>query len=95
MPSLLWPWAIAVPVGFGIGLWTSAPGGAIASRASAAAGATCSRALLDGVGILHTLIRSPRTYAGAWLGIAFYWAADIAPSTAACGPSASTRAPAR
>jgi uncharacterized membrane protein YbhN (UPF0104 family) len=77
LPSLLWPWAIAVPVGFGFGLWASAPrrrdrlsriGG---RRRELLAG------LLDGVGILHTLLRSPRTYAGAWLGTAAYWAADI------------------
>ena len=27
--------------------------------------------------MLRTLIRSPRRYAGAWLGTALYWAADI------------------
>src|ERR1051326_7093278 len=26
LPSLLWPWAIAVPVGLGLALWASAPG---------------------------------------------------------------------
>ena len=25
MASLLWPWAIAVPLGFGFGLWASVP----------------------------------------------------------------------
>jgi uncharacterized membrane protein YbhN (UPF0104 family) len=78
MPSLLWPWAIAVPVGFAFGLWASVPrriervrriwGGRLRSLAHP----------LDGVGVLHTLIREPRTYAGAWLGTALYWAADIA-----------------
>ncbi len=76
-PSLLWPWAIAVPVGFGFGLWASAP--SRRERLSRMRGRRRDllAGLLDGVGILHTLIRSPRTYAGAWFGIAFYWAADI------------------
>jgi uncharacterized membrane protein YbhN (UPF0104 family) len=34
--------------------------------------------VLEGIGELHTLIRHPRLYAGAWLGAALYWAADIA-----------------
>src|SRR5205823_4222920 len=29
------------------------------------------------VGVLHTLISHPRKYAGAWIGTALYWAADI------------------
>jgi uncharacterized membrane protein YbhN (UPF0104 family) len=33
--------------------------------------------LLDGVGVLHTLLRDPKGYMGAWLGTALYWAADI------------------
>jgi uncharacterized membrane protein YbhN (UPF0104 family) len=77
LPSLLWPWAIAVPVGFGFGLWASAPGRR--ERLSRIRGRRRAllAGLLDGVGILHTLIRSPRRYAGAWLGTALYWAADI------------------
>jgi uncharacterized membrane protein YbhN (UPF0104 family) len=77
LPSLLWPWALAVPVGFGAGLWASMPG----RRERLARIGGRRRAwladALDGVGILHTLIRSPRGYAGAWLGTALYWAADI------------------
>jgi uncharacterized membrane protein YbhN (UPF0104 family) len=78
MPSLLWPWAIAVPVGFGIGLWMSAP--KRRDRMSRIRGRRREwlASLLDGMGVLHTLIREPRKYAGAWFGGAFYWAADIA-----------------
>lgn len=77
LPSLLWPWAVLVPAGFGFGLWVSASpsvqrwlraGGQARGRAADA---------LEGIGVLRTLIRSPRTYAGAWLGTALYWAADI------------------
>jgi uncharacterized membrane protein YbhN (UPF0104 family) len=33
--------------------------------------------VLEGVSVLHELGRSPRRYAGAWIGTALYWAADI------------------
>ncbi len=78
MPSLLWPWAIAVPLGFAFGLWASQP-----HRIKRLARVHWLRhdwliRALEGVGVLHILIRTPRRYAGAWLGTALYWAADIA-----------------
>jgi uncharacterized membrane protein YbhN (UPF0104 family) len=78
MASLLWPWAIAVPVGFAFGLWATTP-----ARLERLTGVRFMRRewlayMLEGVGVLHTLIRDRRTYAGAWLGTALYWAADIA-----------------
>ena len=77
MASLLWPWAIAVPVGLGLALWASAPGrrerlARIGGRRRAWLGD-----VLDGVGVLHELIAHPVRYWGAWVGTAFYWAADI------------------
>jgi uncharacterized membrane protein YbhN (UPF0104 family) len=77
MPSLLWPWAIAVPLGFGFGLWASTPGrvrwlGRFTQRAARTLCRT-----LEGVGVLRTLLSQPRRYAPAWLGTALYWAADI------------------
>jgi uncharacterized membrane protein YbhN (UPF0104 family) len=77
LPSLLWPWAIAVPVGLGFGLWASAL--RRRERLSHIRGKRREwlAHLLDGMGVLHTLIRQPRKYAGAWLGTAVYWAADI------------------
>lgn len=75
--SLLWPWAIAVPLGFGFGLWISKPGrGERLTRLHGQRLDWLAR-LLEGVGVLHTLIRNPRRYAGAWLGTTLYWAADI------------------
>lgn len=77
LPSLLWPWAIAVPVGLGLALWAAAPG----RRERIAHIGGKRRAwladLLDGVGVLHTLLAHPVKYAGAWIGTALYWAADI------------------
>jgi uncharacterized membrane protein YbhN (UPF0104 family) len=78
MPSLLWPWAIGVPLGFGFALWVSSP-----QRLARFSWLRRGRRrelighVLEGVGMMHTLVREPRTYAGAWLGTALYWAADI------------------
>jgi uncharacterized membrane protein YbhN (UPF0104 family) len=78
LPSLLWPWAVLVPVGFGFGLWASAP--SRIERISKVRGrrrAWLARSL-EGFGVLHQLLRSPSLYIEAWLGTALYWAADIA-----------------
>jgi uncharacterized membrane protein YbhN (UPF0104 family) len=78
LPSLVWPWAIAAPAGLGLALWAAAP----SRRERIAHFGGRRRAwlsdLLDGVGVLHTLISHPFRYAGAWVGTALYWAADIA-----------------
>jgi uncharacterized membrane protein YbhN (UPF0104 family) len=78
LPSLLWPWALAVPAGFALGLWLSEP-----RRVERLAWLRKGRRrqmlahILEGVSVLHELGRSPLRYAGAWLGTALYWAADI------------------
>jgi uncharacterized membrane protein YbhN (UPF0104 family) len=78
LPSLLWPWAIAVPLGFGFGLWASRPGRI--ERISRVRGKRREwlAQTLEGVGALHELIRKPRRYLMAWVGTGIYWAADIA-----------------
>jgi uncharacterized membrane protein YbhN (UPF0104 family) len=78
MPSLLWPWALAVPLGFGFGLWASAAGRV--ERLSRFRGKRREWLAqpLEGVGVLHTLLHHPHKYLGAWLGTTLYWAADIA-----------------
>jgi uncharacterized membrane protein YbhN (UPF0104 family) len=78
LPSLLWPWAVAVPLGFGAALWASSPRRAerLARRFGGRRQEMLAR-LLEGVGVLHTLLRNPRAYAGAWIGTGLYWAADI------------------
>jgi uncharacterized membrane protein YbhN (UPF0104 family) len=75
MPSLVWPWATAVPIGFGLALWASAR----ADRLSRIGGRRRDwlAQTLEGVGVLHTLIREPHRYLGAWIGTIVYWAADI------------------
>jgi uncharacterized membrane protein YbhN (UPF0104 family) len=73
MGSLLWPWALCVPAGFAVGLWLTAPGRGLSllRRFGPIAG------VLDGVGMLHKLIRAPGRTAPAWLSMALYWAAEI------------------
>ncbi len=77
-PSLLWPWAIAVPVGFALGFWLAAPA---RCRRIASGDARWRRVLstgLRGVGVLRALARERRTHWPAWVGSALYWSLDIA-----------------
>jgi uncharacterized membrane protein YbhN (UPF0104 family) len=78
LPSLLWPWAVGVPVGFAVALWISAPARRERLRLSRDGRRTWRADLLDGIGVLHTLIAHPIKYKGAWLGTAAYWLADVA-----------------
>lgn len=76
--SLLWPWAIAVPVGFAIGLWFAAPHRT--DRIAEGKGrwrGPLSKAL-RGVGILQTLARDLVRSWLAWAGTVAYWIFDIA-----------------
>ncbi|QEC48348.1 hypothetical protein FSW04_12735 [Baekduia soli] len=84
LPSLLWPWAVAVPLGLGAALWASAPGRRRRLARIRGQRRRWLADLLDGAGVLHTLVTRPRTYAAAWLGTAAYWLADIVAFYAAC-----------
>jgi uncharacterized membrane protein YbhN (UPF0104 family) len=78
MKSLLWPWAIAVPVGFALGLWCAAPSRCQRVKARGGRWRSGVGLALDGVGVLHALAGDFSRYLGAWIGIALYWALDIA-----------------
>lgn len=70
-PSLLWSWTIAVPIGFGIGMWVSHPD----RRKKTGRFAT----ILRGIGMLHALARE--FYSRGWralTGAALYWTFEIA-----------------
>lgn len=77
LPSLLWPWAVAVPLGLGAALWASSPRHIGRWSHFKGRGGRMLADILEGVAALHTLIREPRRFAGAWIGTALYWAADI------------------
>lgn len=77
MKSLLWPWVLAVPIGFAIGLWLATP--ARIERFSDKDGRWREKVTpaLQGVGVLHTLARELRRHWLAWIGGALYWVFDI------------------
>jgi uncharacterized membrane protein YbhN (UPF0104 family) len=77
MAALLWPWAVAVPAGFALALWITAPHRAVRPSRDARPGRHWLLRVSEGLGVLRTLARHPRRHAGAWLGIGLYWAADI------------------
>ena len=73
MGSLLWPWALCVPAGFAVGLMLTAP----SRKLSGLRRFEPVAAALDGIGLLHKLIRSPIRTSPAWLSMTVYWAAEI------------------
>jgi uncharacterized membrane protein YbhN (UPF0104 family) len=77
MPSLLWPWAIAVPLGFGFGLWASVPPRIDWLSRIGGGRLRWLRPALEAIGVLRILTGKTRMYPGAWIGTALYWAADI------------------
>ncbi len=76
-PSLLWPWAIAVPLGFALAAWVSTAGRQRLSKMRIAKARWMS-SLLDGLALLRVAISRPHRYAGAWIGTVGYWACDVA-----------------
>ncbi|MGN6169574.1 MAG: lysylphosphatidylglycerol synthase domain-containing protein [Solirubrobacteraceae bacterium] len=78
MPSLLWPWAIAVPLGFGLAVWISVPHRAERLCRIRGVRRRWVVSAVDGLGAVRTMVGAPHRYWGAWLGTGLYWAADIA-----------------
>lgn len=78
MPSLLWPWALAVPIGFGLGLWLAAPRRVDRICAGQSAWRAAIGRALRGVALLPALARDVRRSWVAWTGMALYWSLDIA-----------------
>ncbi len=78
MPSLLWPWALAVPPCAALALWASRPS---RSEWLARKGGRRVRLLvemLEGIdGVRRMVTEDPLRKVGAWWGITLYWAADM------------------
>jgi uncharacterized membrane protein YbhN (UPF0104 family) len=78
MPSLLWPWAIAVPIGFALGLWLARPQRRRRIEAGDALWRRIATEALNGIGVMEGLARALPRHGRTWLGTALYWASDIA-----------------
>ena len=78
MPSLLWPWAIAVPIGFVLGFSLATP--ARCERITAKRGRWRDRLgrAMSAIEILRHLARRFPSCRAAWVGMGLYWALDIA-----------------
>jgi uncharacterized membrane protein YbhN (UPF0104 family) len=75
--SLLWPWAIGVPLGFTFAFWAAAP-----SRLPRLTHLGGRERLwlvhaLEGIAAFRKLLSRPGHYAAAWVGTALYWLLDI------------------
>jgi uncharacterized membrane protein YbhN (UPF0104 family) len=75
--SLLWPWAICVPLGFAFAFWAAAP--CRLKRLTQIGGRERLWLVhaLEGIAAFRTLLSRPGRYAGAWIGTALYWVFDI------------------
>jgi uncharacterized membrane protein YbhN (UPF0104 family) len=73
--AVLWPWALAVPLGFALGLWLASPG-----RRRRIAGQGWIReklaTLLDGIAVIPVLARTAAGW-GAFAGMALYWGGEV------------------
>jgi uncharacterized membrane protein YbhN (UPF0104 family) len=73
MPSLLWPWAVAVPLGFAAAFWASA------KRAKLSKDGRRRRLdeTLRAIEVMRRLVTVPPICVETLLGMALYWAAEI------------------
>jgi uncharacterized membrane protein YbhN (UPF0104 family) len=78
MPSLLWPWLIAVPVGFAVALWLAVPNRTDRIAEGESRWRKPLGNALRGVGVLRKLARDLAQSWMAWGGTALYWTLDIA-----------------
>jgi uncharacterized membrane protein YbhN (UPF0104 family) len=73
--TVLWPWALAVPLGLALGLWLASPG----QRERVAGRGWVREKLataLAGIAVIRELARTPAGW-GAFAGMAFYWAGEV------------------
>jgi uncharacterized membrane protein YbhN (UPF0104 family) len=78
LPSLLWPWALAVPPSFVLALWMSAPSRSAWIGRVGGKRVNLIVELLEGVYAVRSMVTDDhRRHVWAWAGIAAYWAADM------------------
>lgn len=77
-PWLTLPWILAVPPGFLLGWWLTHP--QLLERLGGSGGRArlWLRDVLSGVAVMREVVLHPRERAGAVIGMATYWAAEIA-----------------
>jgi uncharacterized membrane protein YbhN (UPF0104 family) len=75
--SLLWPWAIGVPLGFGFALWAAAPPRMARLTNIGGRERRWLAHALEGIAAFREILARPGRYAAAWIGTALYWVLDI------------------
>jgi uncharacterized membrane protein YbhN (UPF0104 family) len=75
-PSVLWPWAVAVPVGFAMGFWLAARRERIAAGRSGKRWRVLSDALA-GIDLCRQMASRPLRFLPAFAGMAAYWAGEV------------------
>lgn len=78
MSSLLWPWALAVPIGFAVGLWLANPQRTERICARGGRWRTALGRALRGVGIVRSVAAGGACCRLVWVGMTLYWVLEIA-----------------
>ena len=76
MPSVMWPWAIAVPIGFGVGFWAAARSESLLDGRRGKVWRMLGDAL-GGIDLLRRMATRPARFLPALLGITVYWAGEV------------------
>ena len=76
LTSVLWPWVVAVPVGFGLGFWVAARFQRTAERRTGKLWRMFADALA-GINLIGRMAAEPTRFAPAALGITLYWAGEL------------------
>jgi uncharacterized membrane protein YbhN (UPF0104 family) len=78
LPSLLWPWALAVPPCFALAIMISMPGRSAWIQRVGGKRVALLVEMLEGVDAVRSMVTNDhRRHFWAWAGITAYWAADM------------------
>jgi uncharacterized membrane protein YbhN (UPF0104 family) len=75
-PSVLWPWAVAVPLGFGVGFWLATRRERIASGRTGKWWRIVADAL-SGIDLCRQMAARPLRFLPALAGMAAYWGGEV------------------